>query len=112
MRCTIFAPAFEGRRHSLTKRTKKAVEKKFDKSLVVHEDYLPLPSALKEKPSTKGLGPEYDTTFFDLMQQPKILLPPGRRSSSPSGEDVKRFLRVRPYQTLTMESLILAQDER
>jgi len=34
------------------------VEKKFDKRLVVHLDHLPLPSALKEKPSTTGLGPD------------------------------------------------------
>jgi hypothetical protein len=38
--------------------TKKAVEKKIDIPLEVYKTDLPLPSALKEKPSTKGFGPD------------------------------------------------------
>ena len=86
--------------------------KKFYHSLVGLSELSTFAVRFERKAINDGLRPRLDTTFFDLMQQPKILLPPGRRSSPPSGVDVKRFQRVNTHQTLTMESLILAQDER
>ena len=60
------------------------VEKKTTKALVVRKDDLPLPSALKEKAINDGPRPRLDTTFFDLMQQPKSIF--ARRWSFHSSE--------------------------
>ena len=51
-------PRFQRKAKLFDRWTKKAVEKKIDIPLEVYKTDLPLPSALKEKPSTKGLGPD------------------------------------------------------
>ena len=102
------------------------VEKKPANHLVVEKGDLPLPSALF-KATNDWVEPQLGTTFFDLMQQPKSIFARrwsfhssewGEIHSPPGGwhrllrEKMKNDSRESTNQTLTMESLILAQDER
>ena len=81
----------------------------------------------ERKAINDGPRPRLDTTFFDLMQQPKSIFARGwsfhssewgEIHSPPGGwhrllrEKMKNDSRESTHQTLTMESLILAQDER